>query len=97
MYRRTATITVSALAAAAEETYTITETGYSTRAQARPTIGKQIGDVVVVNGAPDQEATWAITSAWVDSLGVIKFTATNVHASAALTGGSLVVTYCVLR
>ena len=98
MYRRTATITVSTLAAGAEETYTITESNVgSPKAKAQPTIGSQIGDVVVVNGSPSQEATWGIISAWVDSPGVIKFTASNFHASSALSGGSLVVTYCVLR
>jgi hypothetical protein len=96
MYRRTATITVAALSAGAEETYTITEDGFSTKAKVRPTVGNQIGDVVVVNGAPEQETGWGITSAWVDSPGVIKFKASN-FAGTSLSGGSLVVTYCVLR
>ena len=97
MYRRTATITVTALAAAAEETYTITEQSFgSPRAQVQPTIGKQIGDVVVINGSPSAEAGWGVIAAWVDSVGVIKFTASN-FGSGSLNGGSLVVTYCVLR
>lgn len=98
MYRRVATVTVTALAAAAEETYTITESNVgSPKAKARPSIGAQIGDVVVVNPDPTGvEAGWGIIKAWVDSLGVIKFTASNFGAG-ALTGGSLTVTYAVLR
>ena len=97
MYRRVASVTVAALSAGAEETYTITESNVgSPKAKARPSIGSQIGDVVIVNGSPDQEVGWGITSAWVDSAGVIKFKASNFGAG-SLTGSTLVVTYCVLR
>jgi hypothetical protein len=92
MYRRTATVTVSALDAAAEETYTITDA--KVRIAASP---KGVSDVIAISPPSTAEDTWIITKAWVSAVGVIKFSASNVHASAALTGGDIVVTYCVIR
>jgi thiamine monophosphate kinase len=85
MYRKSATITVAALNAAAEEIYSITD------AKAR------VGDVVVVNEpAGGGEAGWHILGAWVDSVGVIKVKASNLSGS-QLTGGSVIVRYAVIR
>lgn len=88
MYRRTATVTVTALAAGTEETYTITETAPGTRAK--------VGDGIVINPPATAEAGWGIIKAWVQAPGEIRFTASN-FAGASLTGGPLAVTYTVLR
>jgi hypothetical protein len=89
MYKRSASVTVTTLAAAAEETYTITETGNTLA---------NVGDVVVVNPpVGGAEASWGVIKAWVESRGVIKFTASNFHASAALDGGAVIVRYAVIR
>jgi hypothetical protein len=88
MYRRQAAVTVTNLAAGAEEEYTITETAVGTRAQK--------GDGVQINPLNAPEAGWGIIKAWVDAPGVIKFTASNFGAG-ALTGGSVTVVYTVLR
>jgi hypothetical protein len=95
MYRRKATITVAALDAGAEETYTITEAAIHPRAHVADS-RRNIPDLVVINPPADAETGWGITKAWVDSEGVIKFTASNFGAG-SLTGGSLTVSYCVLR
>ena len=92
MYRRTATITVDSLAAGAEETYTITDAKVRIAAGARG-----VSDVIAISPPSTAEDTWIITKAWVSALGEIKFSASNVHASAGLTGGALTVTYCVIR
>ena len=92
MYRRTATITVDTLAAGAEETYTITDA--KVRIAASP---KGVSDVIAISPPSTAEDTWIITKAWVSAIGEIKFSASNVHASAALNGGALTVTYCVIR
>jgi hypothetical protein len=95
MYRRAASVTVTALGAAAEETYTITEqTSGSPRAHLAALA--RVGDVVVVNPGPTQEVGWGITKAWVDSEGVIKFSASNFGAG-SLDGSTQVVYYAVLR
>lgn len=97
MYRRKAIVTVTALGAAAEETYTITEPLLgSPRSHVLPAIGAQCPDVVVVNPGPTNETGWGITKAWVDSEGVIKFSASNFGAG-SLTGSEQVVYYAVLR
>ncbi len=97
MYRRTATITVAALDAAAEETYTITETmADGTKAMPESTT-RACADVIVINPPAAAEASWIITKAWVHAVGVIKFSASNVHATDALTGGALTINYCVIR
>jgi hypothetical protein len=88
MYRRRAAVTVTAVAAGAEETYEIVETNPGTRAQK--------GDGVQVNPLNAPEAGWGIIRAWVEAPGVIRFTASNFGA-ASLTGGSLEVVYTVLR
>jgi hypothetical protein len=95
MYRRASAVTVTALGAAAEETYTITEQAFgSPRAQVAALA--RVGDVVVVNPGPTQEVGWGITKAWVDSLGVIKFSASN-FGGTTLDGSTQVVYYAVLR
>ena len=54
MYRRAASVTVTALGAAAEETYTITEQAFgSPRAQVAALA--RVGDVVVVNPGATNE------------------------------------------
>lgn len=86
MYRKSANVTVTDLAAGAEEIYSITD------AKAR------VGDVIVANEpAGGAEASWGIVQAWVDSVGVIKVKAGNFHASDALTGGTVAIRYAVLR
>lgn len=98
MIRRNATITVTALAAGAEETYTITESNLTPRLKSRPVDAQgRVPDIILVNPPTTAEDTWIITKAWVNSLGVVKFTASNVHATDPLTGGSLIVSYCVIR
>jgi len=98
MYRRTATITVSALAAGAEETYTIDETAVTVSHPRAHVVdpNRHIPDVIVINPPATAEAGWGIIKAWVDSEGIIKFTASN-FGSGSLTGGSLTVNYAVLR
>lgn len=97
MYRRSATITVAALDAAAEETYTITEAMSDGTKVMPESTTRPCADVIVINPPAAAEASWIITKAWVHAEGVIKFSASNVHASDALTGGSLTVNYCVIR
>lgn len=87
MYRRSANITVTTLAADASEVYTITESGKTVA---------NIGDVVVVNPPSTAEVEWCITKAWVHARGVIKFEAINL-SGIALTGGTLSVRYAVIR
>lgn len=87
MYRFDATVTVVALDAATEETYTITETKASKA---------QVGDVIAVSPKTAPEAGWGVIAAWVDSPGVIKVKASN-FAGTALTGGSLVLRIAVIR
>ena len=95
MYRRSASVTVTALSAAAEETYTITEPSVGSP-RANVAALARVGDVVVVNPGPTNETGWGITKAWVDSLGVIKFSASNFGAG-SLSGSTQVVNYAVLR
>lgn len=87
MYRFDATVTVTALAAAGKETYTITETTPSK---------SKVGDVIAVSPKTAPEAGFGIIAAWVDSAGVIKVKASNFSGS-SLTGGSQVLRICVLR
>lgn len=88
MYRFTAPVTISALAAAAEEELTITETRNSKC---------KLGDGVVINPPTGVETGLAIVAAWVHAAGVIKFRISNTNAAAALTAGSVNFTVTVLR
>lgn len=88
MYRFVAPVTISALAAAAEEELTITETRASKC---------KIGDVIVINPPTAPETGLAVVAAWVHSAGVIKFRIANLNAAAALTAGSVNFSVCVLR
>jgi hypothetical protein len=88
MYRFTAPVTISALAAAAEEELTITETRN----------GKcRLGDGIVINPPTGAEAGLAVVAAWVHAPGVIKFRISNLNASTALTAGAVNFTVTVLR
>lgn len=88
MYRFTASVGISALAAAAEEELTITETRASKC---------KIGDVVVINPPTGPETGLAIVAAWVHATGVIKFRIANLNAAEALTAGAVNFRVCVLR
>lgn len=88
MYRFTASATLSALAAAAEEEHTFTETRASKC---------KVGDVVAISPLSAPETGLAIVAAWVDSPGVIKMRITNLNAAAALTAGAVSFRICVLR
>jgi hydrogenase maturation factor len=85
MYRKTASMTITALAAAAEEDVTITD------AQVRP------GDVVVVTTTAAPETGLAILQAWCTAAGTISVRISNMNAATALTAGAVSVRYCVLR
>ena len=85
MYRKTGSMTCTALAAAAEEDITITDSKV------------HVGDVVVVNTTTAAETGLAIVGAWVASEGTITVRITNVNAADALTAGAVSVRYCVLR
>jgi hypothetical protein len=87
MYRRKVALTVSALAAGAEEDLTITETSYSKA---------QKGDAVIVHALNAPETGLVILHAWVDSPGVIKVRVGNVH-TLSLAGGSTQFVYAVVR
>jgi hypothetical protein len=89
MYRFTAPVTISALAAAAEEELTITETNVGRRAR--------VGDGVVINLPATPEAGLSIAAAWVQSPGVIKFRISNLNTAVALTAGAVNFTVTVLR
>ena len=87
MYRFTASLTITTLAAAAEEDHTITET-HASKAK--------VGDVVAVSPLAAPETGLVVLAAWVDSPGVIKVRVGNTHTS-ALTGGATSFRICVLR
>ena len=91
MYRRKATITVAALNAGAEETYTIADPKIRLASTGR------VADVIAVSPPAAAEDTWIITKAWASAEGELKVSASNVHASDALTGGDITITYCVIR
>lgn len=84
MFRTTKTVTVTALAAAAEEIYTLTDSRV------------HVGDVIAVSPLATPEVGWGIVCAWVDAEGSIKVKASNFGAG-ALTGGSLDLRVAVLR
>lgn len=81
---RQSTVTVAALTAGSEETYSITDAD------------AVVGDIVVVSPNVAPEAGWGIICAWVDSAGVIKVKASN-FGSGSLTGGSLALNYAIQR
>lgn len=81
-----ASVTISALAAAAEEDLSITESNAT------------VGDVVMVtlpNAAV--ETGVGVVAAWVSTGGTIKIRVTNLNAAAALTGGAATVAFALLR
>lgn len=81
-----ASVTVSALAAAAEEDYTITEAAAA------------VGDVVMASWDNAGAETGAsIVAAWVSQAGQIKVRNSNLNAAAALTGGTRTIRYCLIR
>lgn len=81
---RQATVTVSALAAAAAETYTIADAD------------SLVGDVICVSPDVAVESGWALQKAWVSADGTISVQARNTSAG-ALTGGSLALYYTITR
>lgn len=85
MYRKTGSMTISALAAAAEEDVTISD----------PKV--HVGDVVVVNTTSAPETGLGIVHAYVSAEGTITVRITNLNAVTALTAGAVSVRYCVLR
>ena len=89
MYRFTAPVTISALAAAAEEELTITETNVGRRAR--------LGDGIVINPPTGAETGLSVAAAWVHAPGVIKFRISNLNAATALTAGAVNFTVTVLR
>ena len=84
MFRFTTSVTVSALAAAAEEDVTISE----------PRV--RVGDVIVANTLSAPATGLVILAAWVDAAGSIKLRLGNVAAS-GLSGGATNFRICVLR
>lgn len=81
-----ASVTVSALAAAAEEDLAITEAN------------ALVGDVVMISfDNAGMETGLAVCGAWVSANGTIKVRISNTNAAAALTGGSRTVRFTVLR
>lgn len=81
---RSDSVTVTALAAGAEETYTITDAD------------AKLGDIIVASPAAGVEAGWGITKAWVSADNTIKISASNFSGS-GLTGGSLTIHYAILK
>jgi hypothetical protein len=81
---RSSSVTVTALAAAAEETYTIADTD------------AEVGMVVSASPNVAPEAGWGIICAWVDAAGSIKIKVSNFGA-AGLTGGALVINYTLTK
>ena len=80
-----AAATVSALAAAAEEDLTISDSDAT------------LGDIVLVSpSAAGAETGFAICAAWVSVAGTIKVRISNVSGS-TLTGGSRTFSYALLR
>lgn len=79
---KSASVTVTALAAGSEETYVITDSD------------ARVGDVIVVSPR-SAEAGWGVIRAWVSAAGQISVAASNFGAG-ALTGGSLTVDYRIL-
>ena len=92
MYRRTGTLTLTALAAGAEADYTITDVSSG---------GGQscchLGDLVVVNTLTAPQAGFSIAHAYVSAEGVITVRVSNLEPVAALTAGPILVRYAVLR
>jgi len=84
-YRKTSTITITALAAAAEEDVTITDAKV------------HVGDVVIVNTTAAAETGLAILGCWVAAEGTITVRVSNMNAAAALTAGAVSVRYYVAR
>lgn len=81
---RSAVVTVTALAAAAEETYTITDADAF------------VGDVINVSPGTTLEAGWGTIAQWVSADGTISVKASNFGVG-ALTGGSLTLYYTITR
>lgn len=97
MYRFRATVTASALAAGAEETYTITETRNGGAQVATET---RKSDAIVVNPTAATMATnpgLSVGAAWVSAPGVIKVKVTNDGASVAFTAGAMTLDIAVVR
>lgn len=83
---KSASVTVSALAAAAEEDLTISDSDAA------------VGDVVVVSfDEAGMETGLCVCGAWVSAAGSIKIRISNVNAAAALAGGSRTVRYAITR
>lgn len=81
-----ASVTVTALAAAAEEDYSITEANAT------------VGDIVVASWDDAGAETGAsIQAAWVSAAGTIKVRNSNLNASAGLTGGTRTIRYALIR
>jgi histidyl-tRNA synthetase len=83
---RSASVTVSTLAAAAEEEYTITDADAT------------VGDIIVCSfDNAGMETGMCICGAWVSANGTIKVRVTNVNAAAALVGGSRTLRYQIMK
>jgi protein involved in polysaccharide export with SLBB domain len=85
MYRKTGSMTISALAAGAEEDITITDSAV------------RVGDVVTVTTTAAPETGLAIITTWVTAAGTINVRISNLNAAVALTAGAVSVRYCVHR
>lgn len=82
---RSASVTVSALAAGAEEDLTITDADAA------------VGDVIAVSfDDAGMETGMSIAGAWVSAAGSIKVRISNLHTS-GLTGGSRTIRYVIQR
>lgn len=83
---KSASVTVSALAAAAEEDLTITDADAT------------VGDVISVSfDNAGMETGMCVCGAWVSAAGSIKVRISNVNAAAALAGGARTIRYSISR
>ena len=86
LYMGSGSITVSALAAGAEEDLTISDSN--------AVVGMVVSNPTLLNAA--MESNLAITGAWVSAAGVISIRIRNTHASNSLTGGATTAYYSLL-
>jgi hypothetical protein len=85
LYVGSGTVTISALAAAAEEDLTITDSNIATT------------DVVIGSFAnADMETGVGVLGVWCSAAGTIKLRITNASGS-GLTGGSATFYYCIIK
>jgi hypothetical protein len=81
---RQAAVTVAALAAAATETYSITDADAA------------VGDIIVCSPNTAPEAGFAIECCYVNAAGAIRVRVRNISAD-ALTGGALTLNYQIIK